>query len=130
MAETAAVFGPSRTTVTSTVAAKIDALVACDALRDGDALFHADNDRRAPLAPYAWTRLVQASFKAHGGVALSPKDCRASFVTCAETPDRKSCGLSLSLSLSLCVCVCLWTLSHSSPTTHQTPSSLQVDARR
>jgi integrase len=86
--ETAAVFGPTRTTVTDSVAKRIDALVALESLREGEVLFHVDDDRSMPLEPYAWTRLVQATFKAHSGVALSPKDCRASFVTWMRDGDH------------------------------------------
>ena len=41
----------------------------------------AATNRRAPLDVTAWGRLVKATFKAYGDVALCPKDCRASFVT-------------------------------------------------
>ena len=85
----AAVFGPSRTTVTDPVAARIHALVTLEALAPGEYLFHAANDRRSALAPYAWTRLVQQTFAAYtGGVALSPKDCRASFITFLRDGDH------------------------------------------
>ena len=81
--ETAAVFGPSRTTVSDGVANRIHVLVSLDGLQDGDYLFHLANDRRSPLAPSTWTEFVQDTFKLYSarGVALSPKDCRASFIT-------------------------------------------------
>ena len=78
--KTSAVFGPSRTTVTEGVATHMAALVKLDDLQPGEYLFHGA-DRRSPLAPTAWTRLVQLTFKQHSGVPLSPKDCRSSFIT-------------------------------------------------
>ena len=78
--KTAAIFGPSRTTLTATVATRIRDLVNLDALQPDEYLFHG-KERHSPLSPSAWTRLVQATFKAHSGVALSPKECRSSFVT-------------------------------------------------
>ena len=79
--KTASVFGPACTTVTAAVAEAIAALVATDKLQDGEYLFHAATNRRAPHDVTAWGRLVKATFKAYGNVALCPKDCRASFVT-------------------------------------------------
>ena len=78
--KTSAIFGPSRTTVTPAVAERIHALVTFDALQEGEFLFHAAT-RTTPLEKSAWTRYVQAVFKRYAGVAFSPKDCRASFVT-------------------------------------------------
>ena len=49
---------------------------------------HAVTDRRAPLEKSAYTRYVQTVFKAHSGVALSPKDCRSSFVTWMRDGDH------------------------------------------
>ena len=79
--KTASVFGPACTTVTAAVADAIAALVATDKLQDGEYLFHAATNRHTPLDSTAWGRLVKATFEAYGGVALCPKDCRASFVT-------------------------------------------------
>jgi hypothetical protein len=79
--KTASFFGPACTTVTAAVANAIAALVAADKLQHGEYLFHAATNRRAPLDTTAWGRLVKATFKAYGDVALCPKDCRASFVT-------------------------------------------------
>jgi len=78
--KTSEVFGPTRTTVTAGVAVRLGALVKLDKLRRGDYLFHG-TDRQAALSSSAWTRFVQAAFKKHSGVALSPKDCRSSFVS-------------------------------------------------
>ena len=79
--KTASFFGPACTTVTAGVADAIAALVTADKLQDGEFLFHAATNRRAPLDTTAWGRLVKSTFKAHSDVALCPKDCRASFVT-------------------------------------------------
>ncbi|MDC0526044.1 hypothetical protein OAO87_03500 [bacterium] len=49
-------------------------------MRPGEYLFHGA-DRLSALEKTSWTRFVQSAFKAHAGVAFSPKDCRASFVT-------------------------------------------------
>ena len=79
--KTASFFGPACTTVTAGVADANAALVTADKLQDGEFLFHAATNRRAPLDTTAWGRLVKSTFKAHSDVALCPKDCRASFVT-------------------------------------------------
>ena len=34
-----------------------------------------------PNDPKRWTKVVQAAFKRHSGVALAPKDLRSSYVT-------------------------------------------------
>ena len=87
MSRTASAFGPTRITVTDTVAKRIDGLVTLDALQSGEYLFHGIN-RNAALAPVAWTRLVQTTFKTYAGVALSPKDCRSSFITFMRDGDH------------------------------------------
>ena len=92
--KTSATFGPTRTTVTPSVASRIDALVQADGLQTGEYLFHLASDRSAPLAPAAWTRYVQATFRTYSatatspGVALSPKACRSSFVTWLRSGDH------------------------------------------
>ena len=45
--------------------------------------FHTSKNRHAPIDPTVWGRLVKGLFECYspGGVALCPKDCRASFVT-------------------------------------------------
>ena len=83
----ASAVGPTRTTVTTTVANRIHALVTLDKLIEGEYLFHGP-DRAAALAPSSWTDLVQATFKAYAGVALSPKDCRSSFITFMRDGDH------------------------------------------
>ena len=35
----------------------------------------------APVSAKRWTRVVQAAFKRHAGVALAPKDLRSSYIT-------------------------------------------------
>ena len=85
--KTSSSFGPSRTTVTESVAVRIHALISLDGLQPGEYLFHGA-DRNAPLTPSSWTRVVKATFKAHSGVALSPKDCRSSFITFMRDGDH------------------------------------------
>jgi uncharacterized membrane protein YgcG len=90
--KTSEVFGPTRTTVTTAVAARLDALVKLDQLQRGDFLFHA-SDRQTVLSPCAWTRFVQSTFKKYSGVALSPKDCRSSFVSWLRSGDHGDAAL-------------------------------------
>ena len=85
--KTAAVFGPSCTTVTTRVAERISQLVDADNLVAGEYLFHGA-DRRAAFSPAAWTQLVKAAFLAHSGVALCPKECRSSFITWLKDGDH------------------------------------------
>ena len=86
--KTAAVFGPTCSTVTAGVAERIAQLIDADHLVAGEYLFHDNADRRQPLSPTAWTRLVKATFMAHSGVALCPKDCRSSFITWMKDADH------------------------------------------
>ena len=87
--KTSSTFGPSRCTLPEPVAERVHALVTMDGLQSGEYLFHS-TDRGAALETWTWTRLVQATFKAYspGSVALSPKDCRASFVTWMRDGDH------------------------------------------
>ena len=87
--KTSSTFGPSRCTLPEPVAERVHALVTMDGLQSGEYLFHG-TDRGAALETWTWTRLVQATFKAYspGSVALSPKDCRASFVTWMRDGDH------------------------------------------
>jgi hypothetical protein len=85
--KTSAIFGPTCTTVTASVAERISQLIEADNLITNEFLFH-EADRLAPLAPSAWTRLVKATFKDHSGVALCPKDCRSSFITWLKDGDH------------------------------------------
>jgi hypothetical protein len=78
--KTSAIFGPSRTTVSESVAFHIKTLIDLDRLQPGEYLFHGC-ERRTPLSSSSWTRHVQRAFKRNSGVAFSPKDCRASFIT-------------------------------------------------
>ena len=81
--KTAAIFGPTRTTITPSVAERITHLIAADTLAVGEYLFHGA-DRRSPLASAAWTRLVKAAFKTHSGVALCPKVSRLTSLSSAR----------------------------------------------
>lgn len=64
----------------SRVAAAIAAFVSVGGLRDGDFLFSAE-DHTTALDPTAFGRLVKATFKTYGGVAMCPKDVRSAFIT-------------------------------------------------
>jgi len=88
--KTAAIFGPSCTTVTAGVAHAVSALVTVDELTHGNYLFHSPSDRGEPCKPALWCKLVKATFKTYSGVALCPKDCRASFVTWMMDGDHGS----------------------------------------
>ena len=66
---------------------RIHSLVTLDKLTEGEYLFHGA-DRAVALEPWAWTRLVQTTFKTYAGVALSPKDCRSSFITFMRDGDH------------------------------------------
>ena len=87
--KTSSTFGPSRCTLPEPVANRVHELVTLDGLQPGEYLFHGPN-RGAALETWTWTRLVHATFKAYspGSVALSPKDCRASFVTWMRDGDH------------------------------------------
>ena len=80
--KTQAFFGPTCHSVTTGVAARLVQLVEADSLVSGEYLFHGA-DRRAPLCPIGWCRLVKKTFKKYSArhVGLCPKDCRSSFVT-------------------------------------------------
>ena len=53
----------------------------------GGFLFHGKDDATAPLPPSTWTDLIQRIFLQHGGVKLSPKDLRASYITFLRSND-------------------------------------------
>jgi hypothetical protein len=97
--KTAAVFGPSCTTVTSRVARAIATLVTLDALADGDFLFHAPLNRAVPRDATMWGRLVKATFKQYSGVSLCPKDCRG-----AQRHAVPCCATLTLMCLTPCVC--------------------------
>ena len=67
MPQTSSKFGPTKTTVTESVAAAITTLVTLDKLVDGEYLFHA-KDRAKPHDPTMWGRFVKAIFKTYTGV--------------------------------------------------------------
>ncbi|KAL1499023.1 hypothetical protein AB1Y20_013539 [Prymnesium parvum] len=82
--KTSAVFGLSVTAVPAPTCALLEAWVqhtGLDAAATPCVFKHVGADRSTPLAPSRWTETVQAAFKRHSGVALSPKDPRSSYVT-------------------------------------------------
>ena len=88
--KTAAVFGPTKTTMPAAIGVRITAYVAAANLEYGDYLFYAGEDASRPLEPFAWTRLVKNCFKRHSErkVPLAPKELRASFVTFLKGNDH------------------------------------------
>jgi hypothetical protein len=92
--KTAAVFGPVRTTMSASIAHWIDIYLDLHdgELRAGDYLFH-QADRARELSSSQWTRLVKACFHRHAGVALAPKDLRASFITFLRSSDHSDATL-------------------------------------
>lgn len=81
--KTAAVFGPSRTTLNAKVSALVDEYTALADLDTASKhyLFYKGDDASAPYSPSAWTKTIKSLFKRHSGVPLAPKELRASFVT-------------------------------------------------
>jgi integrase len=59
----------------------------------GGYVFSAPDDPFEPLQPFQWTRLIQAMFKRHSGVALAPKDLRSSHVTWLKTGEHDDATL-------------------------------------
>ena len=87
--KTAAIFGPVRTTMSPAISKWIDIYLDLHdgELRNGDYLFHQADYTRA-LTSSQWTRLVKQCFLRHAGVALAPKDLRASFITFLRSTDH------------------------------------------
>ena len=81
--KTAAVFGPTVTAVPTTVCKLLKAWIQLERLGTAPRqhVFVLSGNNTKPTDAKRWTRVVQAAFKRHSGVALSPKDLRSSFVT-------------------------------------------------
>ena len=78
------IFGCSKTALNAACAAWVDRYLALACVPEGGYVFPAaGDDPTAPLSPQDWTRLVQHAYATHseGGVALCPKDLRASYIT-------------------------------------------------
>ena len=92
--KTIAAFGPSLTTVPEAIAKALKAHLALSAVPEsGGYVFSAPDDPFEPLQPFQWTRLIQAMFKRHSGVALAPKDLRSSHVTWLKTGEHDDATL-------------------------------------
>ena len=79
--KTAAIFGATRTTISSSITPWLSRYIAMHAIPHGGYLFHARGNEFEPISPSGWTYRVKAIFSRHGDVALCPKDTRASFIT-------------------------------------------------
>jgi hypothetical protein len=81
MHKTAAVFGPSTTSVPVAIASQLRAHLTLSAVPEGGFVFGKAGNPLEALPPNQWTALVKQLFRRYSGVALSPKDLRSSFVT-------------------------------------------------
>ena len=81
--KTAAIFGPTITSVPACVCIFLTAWIKLTGISTASQpyVFACDTDHSKPITSKRWTRVVQAIFKRHAGVPLSPKDLRSSFVT-------------------------------------------------
>ena len=81
--KTAAVFGPTVTAVPNPVSKLLKAWIQLEGLgiKPRQHVFVLSGEKFKPTDAKRWTKVVQAVFKRHSGVALSPKDLRSSFVT-------------------------------------------------
>ena len=86
--KTIAAFGPSRTTVPEAIAKALNAHITLSAVPNGGYVFGSPDNPSEPFQSYQWTRLVQAVFKRHSGVAMSPKDLRSSHIVWLKTGDH------------------------------------------
>ena len=85
--KTSKIFGSSSTQLNATCARWITRYLEVNPVPSGGYLFHKKDDASAPLPPSTWTGLIQRIFLKHGGVKLSPKDCRASYITFLRSND-------------------------------------------
>jgi hypothetical protein len=81
MHKTAAAFGATRTSISSSITPWLSRYIVMHAIPHGGYLFHARGNEFEPISPSGWTYRVKAIFARHGDVALCPKDTRASFIT-------------------------------------------------
>ena len=98
--KTAAVFGPSVTAVPAPAAELLAAWLRRAGLGAASRPFvfvpsasgaagHAE-----PVAPSAWTKVVQAAFRRHARVALAPKELRSSYVTWLRAGEHSDAALA------------------------------------
>ena len=79
--KTAGVFGPTRTTVNTSITPWLNRYIQLAAISNGGYLFHVLGKKLEVVKPCTWTKRVKAIFARHGDVALCPKDVRSSFIT-------------------------------------------------
>ena len=79
--KTSSLFGPSRTTLNASITPWLDRYIKLALIPNGGHLFHPSGSPLEAIGISNWTHLVQSLFMRHGGVKLSPKDTRASFIT-------------------------------------------------
>ena len=79
--KTVGVFGATNTQLNASTTVWIQRYMKLAAIPDTGFLFHAKDDTSSPLESALWTRLVQRIYKKHAGVAICPKDLRASFIS-------------------------------------------------
>ena len=93
--KTAAVFGPTKTTLPRPICDSISAYVNAAVLETGMFLFYKGIDASKPLEPSTWTERVKTVFKTHSarGVALAPKELRAAFVTFLKSSECSNAAL-------------------------------------
>jgi hypothetical protein len=93
MHKTAAVFGPSTTSVPAAIASQLHAHLVLSAVPEGGFVFSKAGNPFEALPPNQWTALVKKVFTRYSGVALSPKDLRSSFVTFLKSGEHSDATL-------------------------------------
>ena len=81
--KTAKFYGPTATSISKLIVPWLGRYLDVANLREGDSpyLFHPQADHSRALSPSQWCAVVKTCFHKHTGVACSPKQLRASFVT-------------------------------------------------
>ena len=86
--KTSSLFGATRTTLNASVTPWLDRYIKLALIPNGGHLFHPSGSPLEAIEISNWTHLVQSIFMRHGGVKLSPKDTRASFITFLRTGEH------------------------------------------
>ena len=110
LANGSAVFGPSRTTLDGPIAKWLKIYIDLKEASGAPCtyIFHKAGDSSSPLSPSRWSRVVQAVWKRHSGVPLTPKvhapplpmhmlvfHISAAFRECAHLSQHDTQGLAL-----------------------------------
>ena len=77
--KTSAALGPSLTTLSPSVVPWIDQWIKLTSVQEGGLLFGCKGG--GAISPSNWTAMVKSLFYRHAGVAVAPKDLRASYIT-------------------------------------------------